>query len=122
VGGNPVNFVDPSGLSVFSEFKDYLTAADAEKAADDSGYNNRFSNAEATAAAGVRDAGEFLAANGPLVASYVQKCLQRAAELGIPIAAAGAAFLGIADVVPSGADAVIGCGIGIGEVYVSNFG
>jgi RHS repeat-associated protein len=29
VGGNPVNFVDPSGLSVFSEFKDYLTAEDA---------------------------------------------------------------------------------------------
>jgi hypothetical protein len=46
VGGNPVNFVDPSGLSVFSEVKDYLTAADAEKAADDSGYNNRFSNAD----------------------------------------------------------------------------
>ncbi len=35
VGGYPVNFVEPSGLSAFSEFKDYLTAEDADTANDD---------------------------------------------------------------------------------------
>ncbi len=35
VAGNPANFTDPTGLSAFSEFKDYLTAQDADKANDD---------------------------------------------------------------------------------------
>jgi RHS repeat-associated protein len=106
VGGDPVNFTDPSGLSVFSEFKDYLTAEDAEKAVNDPGYNNRFSNAEATAANGVRDAGEFLGDNASTVYTYGFSCIQYGAE--------GARIGKAVPKIGPGVGAAIGCGVGLG--------
>ncbi len=75
-GGNPANFIDPSGLSFFSEFKDYVLAEDVDKANDVPAYNNRFSNAEATAAEATRDAGEFIGRNAFTAYKYGYACLE----------------------------------------------
>ena len=116
VGGNPVNFVDPSGLSFFSEFKDYLTAADADKASDDPTYNNRFSNAEATAGEAARDTGEFIGRNAFTAYKYGASCLAYALEF---YKAAGTNPDGAPGFSQTGA-AAADCAIGVGVEYLTN--
>ncbi len=112
VDGNPVNFVDPNGLSVFSEFKDYLTAADAHKANDDPAYNNRFSNAEATGAEAARDTGEFIGRNGPTAYKYGVACL----EVGLAVSKATS----LVPYVGAVGGAIGGCAVGLGATYVGS--
>jgi hypothetical protein len=53
-----------------------VLADDVDKANDDPSYNNRFSNAEATAAEATRDAGEFIGRNAPTAYKYGYACLE----------------------------------------------